>query len=283
MAGDPELLDLVAALLSEIILYVARTPTPPPVVQRLLQSDALRHNYEIDEYWISGGVAECMRNAETGRSHETAGCGESAGNAASALWQFGDFGVLLAHGLRAALAERNLNYKIADVGIRATVIGAGMHALQLSGFTVEVSDNVLPLRNVQIVQPFRPGDTALEENEIAAKIQILLERGELNNDELPVAISICDISSLPYTKLQAWARALVAAHRRHRSSQPLIVLSQEDIGLALGQTIKIYAPEIDLVILDGVDTSLGDFIDIGSILANKNAVPLTVKSLIFNN
>jgi ethanolamine utilization protein EutA len=61
------------------------------------------------------------------------------------------------------------------------------------------------------------------------------------------------------------------------------VLSQQDIGLALGQTIKIHAPEIDLVILDGVDTSLGDFIDIGSTLANKKAVPLTVKSLIFNS
>jgi ethanolamine utilization protein EutA len=140
---------------------------------------------------------------------------------------------------------------------------------------------------VQIIQPFKSSDIELGENEIAAKIQNLLQRGELNGgisgDDLPVAIAICDISALPYAKLQAWARALVSAHEKRRSRQPLIVLSQQDIGLALGQTIKIHAPEIDLVILDGVDTSLGDFIDIGSTLANKKAVPLTVKSLIFNS
>ena len=262
---DLDLLELLAALLSEVVLHVVNTKKAPQIVQRLMQTDSLRLDYQIDELWFSGGVAECMRsdNADP--------------------FAFGDMGVLLGKLLRQTLEDKQMQYKIADSGIRSTVIGAGMHSLQLSGCTVMVSENSLPLRNIRIVSPFVSSDSQIPEKEIAARLKNCLNEPELSEDKIPVAISICDISSLSYAQMQSWARALAATHISRKSNSPLIVLSKEDIGLALGQSIKQVARDLELVILDNVDCSIGDLIDIGKQLENRQAVPLTVKTLIFGS
>lgn len=262
---DIELIELLAALLSEVILHVVTPRTPPQIVQRLLQTEPLRHDYQIDELWFSGGVAECMRAPA---EHEDP-------------FLFGDMGILLSQMLEPALADRSFPYKIAETGIRSTVIGAGMHSLQLSGCTIMVSENTLPLRNVRIVNPFQPTDAKLTEAEIKSRLQERLNEQEIREENSPIAIAVCDLSALTYCEIQTWARALSEIHRKRKVEQPLIVLSRQDIGLALGQTIKQCDKDLELVILDNVDCSVGDQIDIGKPLESRQAVPLTVKTLIF--
>ncbi len=258
-----ELLELTGALISEMVMHAVTSKALPQLVRRLMLTKGLSHSYCIDEYRVSGGVAECMRNPSADP------------------FQYGDMGVFVARGLIGAFQERSIQYSLAKTGIRSTVIGAGMYSMQLSGCTIMVTNGILPLRNVRIVSPFISDDAQLDENSIYVKLKDALEAAGAKNEKLPVAISICDISFLSYEQIQAWAQALVRSYKQSGWSFPLIVLSKTDIALALGQTIKKYAPEIEQVILDGVDTSPGDLIDIGQSLPSRNSVPLTVKTLIF--
>lgn len=278
-AGD--LLELIASLISELVLHVATRAVPPQIVQRLMHTDALRLDYEIDEFWISGGVADCMRDSSSSES-------------GSAAHKYGDMGWLIARALPAAFAERNLKFRIAEQTIRATVIGAGMHSMQLSGSTIWVNKSRLPLRNVQIVKPFQSTDSELNGEEIKKKLNHALDNFRLDESASNFAIEVCDLSKLSYKSLQIWAAVLAdffaaggktlkttASRGTGGDAQPLILISREDIGMALGQTIHKNSPEIELIILDGVDTTYGDYLDIGSPLANQEAVPLTVKTLVF--
>ncbi len=77
-----DLLELISSLIAQIISSVARTSSPPQIVQRLMQTDALKHDYKIDEFWFSGGVAECMRSPEAN------------------FLCYGDMGILLANALK---------------------------------------------------------------------------------------------------------------------------------------------------------------------------------------
>ncbi len=262
---EEELIELVSSLLARIIITAASSSSPPQIVQRLMQTESLRQDYQIDEFWFSGGVAECMREDT------------------SDPFKYGDMGFLLADALRLALDDHKLKYKIAEHGIRATVIGAGMHSLQLSGCTIMVSENTLPIRNARIVHPFTQTDGQLSEKAIMQKLDQSLSELDCLSSNCLAAIAICNISTLSYSGLQTWARALAESHKIHDRNGPLIILSQEDIGLALGQTIKKYAPELELVVLDDVDTSTGDFIDIGKAIDNRLAVPITVKTLVFHS
>lgn len=260
--ADMPLLELIANLLAEVILHAASSMAPPQIVQRLLINKPLRHDYKIDEFLISGGVAECMQMTDL----------------VDNPFAFRDMGVLLGEALKEALAERLLAYRLSPQGIRATVIGAGMHSLQLSGCTVMVAEDLLPLRNLRILRPFLADDAGLESSQIGEKLRLCLT--ELEQPEL-AAIAVCDLSKLSYEELKNWARTILFVHRQYRADSPLIILSQEDIGLALGQTIKQLDDKLELIVLDGVDLSCGDYIDIARPVKGGMAVPLTVKTLIF--
>ena len=64
---------------------------------------------------------------------------------------------------------------------------------------------------------------------------------------------------------------------------PLIVMVQEDMAKALGQSIHSLLPkEYPFVCLDSVRVENGDYIDIGNPIANGTVLPVVVKTLVFN-
>ena len=261
-----ETAQLFCNLLSEVILHTCTRKRAPQIVQRLLQTDALKLDYSIDEYWFSGGIAECML-----RPHKN-------------QVPFGDMGNLLAQCLLQALEERELNYKISPGGIRATVIGAGTHTLQVSGHTVTVScAELLPLRNVRILRPFENLSANAQESEIRERLSVGLKQAAGNEDQSELALAISDLSQASYDELNRWAASFAKEHANTMAARPLIILSEQDIGLALGQAIRRANPDIRLLVLDNVDHRYGDYIDIGNPIGTGSSVPLTVKTLIFNS
>lgn len=261
---EKETAQLFCNLLSEVILHTCTRKKAPQIVQRLLQTDPLKLDYQIDEYWFSGGVAECMAAPQ------------------QADIPYGDMGNLLARSLLKALDERDLLYRIAPDGIRATVIGAGSHSLQISGHTVTVSStDCLPLRNIRILRPFGdlPADASAEE--ISARLSASTTKTPGQEDQNTVAIVINDLSRASYEVLNRWAEVF-AKLSTASAAHPLIILSEQDVGLALGQAIKRKNAALQLLILDSVDHSFGDFIDIGKPVTPSSAIPLTIKTLIFN-
>lgn len=259
-------LDQLGSLLAEVILRCLLSGRPPQIARRLLITEPLNTHPAVDEYWFSGGVAELMKDPP-----------------ANPL-SFGDMGAYLAAGLVESLSERGIRYHIPDHAIRATVIGAGLHSLQLSGSTVSVNESGLPLRNIIMVRPFAH---PLCEPDLPAKIQhavaAYLFHHDLDWSSAPLALVVEQVAELTFESLSRWASGLSTAFRELNGCPPLIVVTRQDMAMALGQLVRRELPGERVLVLDGISCQDGDYIDIGSPVAGGQAIPVVIKSLVFPN
>jgi ethanolamine utilization protein EutA len=258
-------LEHLGRLLAEAILRCVLPGRPPQISRRLLVTEPLSAEYAVDEYWFSGGVAELMKEP------------------ASEPLLYGDMGAHLAAGLVGSLREREIAYHVPEHPIRATVIGAGLHSLQLSGSTVSVKGSRLPLTNITIVRPFAH---PLVEPDLPDKIRhavaSCLFHHDLDWSSAPLALVVEQVPELTFDNLSRWASGLAAAFRELNGCPPLIVVTRQDMAMALGQLVQKVLPGERVIVLDGISCQDGDYIDIGSPLAGGQAIPVVIKSLIFH-
>jgi ethanolamine utilization protein EutA len=259
-----EMLELIGNLIAEALIQYIVKRRPPQIAERLLVSDSLRRSHKIDQFWLSGGVAELIKRPP-----------------ADPLL-YGDIGSYIAQGIKGSLDERSLPFHIPDEPIRATVIGAAMHSAQLSGSTIAVQSSNLPLRNVPIVRPFQSIDSMDAGVDVNSLLRNCFDRLDLDWSTNAVAIVMGKLPETDFASLQRWAGALSEAFIALKGSPPLILLTRDDIAMAFGQLLRTHLPDQQLVILDGIDSTNGDYIDIGKPISNGNALPVVVKSLIFS-
>ena len=189
---------------------------------------------------FSGGVADCI---ETDRKWN----------------EFGDMGPVLGRTIRQSRLCAGA-YRLGAETIRATVIGAGSHSLQLSGSTVFCRNVALPVKNRPVVVCNGHEDPACWE----ARIQ--------SAEEDPV-LYLRLPHSTGYAALRHLARGLVAAFR----NRPVYVAVDRDVAKALGQlmALETAAP---VLCLDGVAPEEGSYLDVGAPVGS--AFPVVVKTLI---
>ncbi len=261
---SPEQMELFGSLLAEALVRTFLQGDPPQVSERLFVTEMLRHDYAIDEYWLSGGVAELI-------------------NGNGAPLAFNDMGGYLAAGLRDALNQYGVNWHIPDMPVRATVLGAGMHSMQLSGSTITVKPETLPLRNLPVVKISQVRHCENIGEFLMRQIETDLAHHEMDWHSSPVVLSLEALPSLSFESLKGWAEVFCALHSRCKLATPLVILTAQDIAMALGQLIKQHQPALECVVLDGIITEHGDFVDIGQPLAGASTVPVVVKTLVFHH
>ena len=169
---------------------------------------------------FSGGVAACM---------------EAGGD-------YGDLGGILGTTIRNSLLCKG-DFRICNDAIRATVIGAGSYATQLSGSTIYYSNVELPLQNLQI--------------------------GE--------NITIIENTATDYESIKKLARQLVdnAGHK------PVCAVMEQDIAKALGHCIGILAPGKPCLCIDRVRLQPDSILDVGRPVGS--CLPVVVKTIIFEH
>jgi ethanolamine utilization protein EutA len=254
-----------------------------------LLTEPLSLEQSVDEYWFSGGIAQVMRDLSSVRSDT----------------EYGDLGVFLARALHARLNAIGLCVIIPPDAIRATVIGASVHTLQISGSTVWVSENVLPLSGIPVIEPStscagmsaaaeqsdrasRGGRSALpssvcrpDSEDFISRVANCLKGQSLDWAETAVALSLPDIGRADYQTTKEWADLIVTALHRFRARPPYVVITPHDVAIALGQCLRVLIPDALLVCLDGVSVDgTGVVLDIGRPVAGA-AVPVVVKSMVF--
>ncbi|MDR2686564.1 MAG: ethanolamine ammonia-lyase reactivating factor EutA [Oscillospiraceae bacterium] len=211
----------------------------------------------VDFVSYSGGVADCIY--KTG--HER--------------FAFGDFGVLLGEAVRAG-ADFTRVLTPAQT-IRATVIGAGLHIVRLSGSTVRCADaSLFPLKNLPVFCPAR---------ELLEDPAALTERFAwfLRQNDAPNAVLFLEGGPSPgYMALKALAESMAEAlDAALPPGEPILALAYHDIGKALGQLMAPRAPGRAVVSLDGLRAGPNDFLDLGRPVMDGLAVPVVIKTLVF--
>lgn len=173
---------------------------------------------------------------------------------------FGDIGVLLARAVQDA--AKHLQVRVEPAGrsaIRATVIGAGQFSMEISGSTIRYSDIELPLKNLPCVKYISKLGSA------------------------PCALCLSGGKAPSFLQLTETAQKIVsAAEQLINRNIPLVVMTEADYSMALGQCLKRLLPKhYPLLCADGICCKEGDYIDIGKPVAGGMAVPVVVKTLVF--
>jgi len=235
------------------------------ITARLLQTAELKEVNDIDAIYISGGVGNCLFQERVSPVAELA---------------FGDMGPMLARSMLRHIEYPELPIKQPKQTVRATVIGAGAHSLSLSGSTIWLKVDSLPMKNIPVIHPAI--DWNKPDFDVSSEICICAERMDiaLATDQYAIALD----SSMP-TKYKAVLQAVKGLEQFYRlhgnHNDPAIVISHNDIGKALGMELQPLLLPQPLAVIDEVMTREGDYIDIGKSYFGGEIVPLTVKSLAF--
>ena len=221
------------------------TPEPVPVVS------------------FSGGVADCIDKPPEN-------------------WlAFGDIGVLLGQAIASSSAFRQVGRFQGGETIRATVVGAGSHATDLSGSTIFYRDIPFPLKSIPILKLTAQEETGSAEElstAIRDKLGWYADQGGL----VQLALALRGEQNPSYARIQALARGIVDG------LEPLcqagfvpIVAVEADQAKVLGQAMAALVSG-PLLCLDGVGMDNGDYIDIGAPVAGGSVLPIVIKTLAFH-
>lgn len=264
-----ETLHTIAAHMADV-LQAALTQQPMPSdVQALFLTDIPDDFADLAGIMVSGGVGEYVAGRESR--------------------DFGDLGYPLGQILRERAEAGLLGAPLlpAVACIRATALGASEYSVQLSGqtSTITAPGKILPRRSVQVLKP--DVDLTLEPTarQISDATLARFEAFDLDPAGSDVALAFEFDMPPDYAVIRALADGIAQAMQgRLAAGHPLYVMIDGDIAQTLGGILRdeIGLPN-ELLILDGLSLRDFDYIDLGKIRLPSYTVPVTVKSLLFQD
>jgi ethanolamine utilization protein EutA len=255
---------LFSHTLVDLLLRYVRRETSSDLAASLLITGPIEFDGKVDEIVFSGGVGEYIYN------HDKV--------------DYGDFGPQVAIELQRRFSDLPAPVVEGTESIRATVIGASQYTVQVSSSTIFLSDpKILPLRDYQVVVP-RFAGTDSNPQSVARAITDAMARYDLLDEDTrhPVALYLEWPLETSYASLSLLASGIVHALTPHSDGNPWVLIFEGDIGGLVGAIIKedMDVPN-EVVAVDEVEVTDLDFVDVGQPLGNRSAVPVVVKSLIF--
>lgn len=230
-----------------------------PAVERLLVTE-IPEQYPFDAVTFSGGGAEYVYT-------------DSAA-------YYDDLGPQLGRSIRQQVDQREYQVDTLDAGIRATAIGSTEHNVQISGNTITLTDEeILPLRNIPMV-PFVVNHHDDVET-VIADMREKLELYDIDVLEEPFAFGLHLHGQPKFEFLKTVVDASITSwEEMHEGKYPLILAFETDVAMNAGRLAEERV-DSSVISVDGVELDQFGYIDIGEPVEETNAVPLTVKSLLF--
>lgn len=266
--SDEDLRAITAPMADHLVQAVTLHPAPDETAHLFL-TDLPPDLYPLDGLIFSGGVGEYISGDET-RS-------------------FDDLGLPLGREIRSRVDAGAFAAPMlpASACIRATALGASEYSVQLSGqtSTITAPGKLLPRRNIQVLKPYVDLARHPAPDEIAGKIADHFIAFDLDVADQDVAL-VFDYRIEPdYTYIRSLADGIVLAMQpRVAAGHPLYVIIDGDIAQTLGGILRDeLGVTNDLLVLDGLNLRDFDYIDLGKIRLPSFTVPVTVKSLLFQD
>jgi len=241
-----------------------------PLTRKLLMTAPLPAGPAFAQIMISGGVADYVYQAYQMQTM-------------AEVTIYGDYGPLLGLALREKIQAAGYALERPLETVRATVIGTGTQSVNLSGSTIHVREETLPLRNVAVLVPFaEPPDSP---SAIAQSIRSEILRFEADHTGACLALSLKGPRTLAFADIEVLAEGVLEGMREYLGGgRPLILIIEDDCGKVLGQCLEAKArSSLEVLCIDQVAVGDCDYIDIGKPLMGGRVVPVVLKTLVFNN
>lgn len=192
--------------------------------------------------------------------------------------RYGDLGPFLAESLRGRLGLSGVKVGRPDETMFATVIGAGVHTVSISGSTIYLSDpSDLPIRDLPVVSV-----AGCETPETRAALRAQLEVFGRETGRLPALFSGRMVRN-GFQEAKALAGRIADLVEGLAVGGPLVVVSEDDVGKVLGGLLKNrMKPGRSLFSIDQLEVGDMDYVDIGTPLFGGTVVPVAVKTLVFH-
>lgn len=231
-----------------------------------LTSKRFKTRMSLDGVTFSGGVADAVYSPED----------------SSRLFRYGDMGIILGSAIRETELFRSVKvYKPAET-IRATVVGAGIHIVNVSGSTITYTNgDLFPLKNLPVLK-LSDEDEGTSYSKLGAGIAEKLKWFKEGEGYQLVALSFKGVRS-PSFGLVSFIASQIAEGVKDALGgwKNVVVIVEEDMAKALGHALASHLTEIDVVSIDSVNVENGDYIDIGRPLGQGRVVPVVIKTLVF--
>jgi len=253
----------LAEIMAQVVFEFIGGKSLSPLAKELLLTPVSRCARDGAQLLFSGGVSEYIYGREA--------------------QDYGDLGPFLAQSIQKRILLQSLKVGEPAERLRATVIGASQYTIQVSSSTIFLSRNdLLPLRDLLVVTPLLEGKESGPDG-VAEAIKRAFMRFDLLERHRPAALFMRYTWENSYNALRTLALGVLQAKALLGHQNPVVLIFDADIGRLVGEILK---EELGLgnevVAIDEIEVRDLDFIDIGEVLGNTQAVPVVVKSLVFS-
>jgi ethanolamine utilization protein EutA (predicted chaperonin) len=259
-------IEKLADHMARAVLTLAREENHAPELESLWLTPALSGAKSFDAVVFSGGVGEYVYGIETN--------------------SFGDLGAPLGKALRRLINDGALAWPLAPARecIRATVMGAAQHTVQVSGNTLYRSnDGLLPRKNLQVLRPPVDLSDSIDPSALAQAIASHFQAFDLREGEAEVALVFRWSGPPAAIRIAAFCSGLMEGlPGTVKNGRPIYLVFDHDLAGLVGTILKNdFEIMNDVLAIDGVTLHDFDFIDLGKALEPSGTVPVTIKSLVF--
>ncbi len=259
-AATRELLAPAAEAMADALLEAGGLKEPGPWLEHFITHKTVSLSEPPRYFSFSGGVADCIWDPP----------GDD--------FAYGDMGPLLGRTIRRRFEQAGGALLKTAETIRATVIGAGSHATELSGSTIFYRDVDFPLKNLPVLR----GTQAVEElaGDIGKKLPLFADEGGQN----PVCLSLKGLHDPGYQEVVRLAQAIrQGLAPLIEAGETTVVAVETDMAKALGQCLYPLLPHGKLLCIDSVHAPQGSYIDLLAPAFGGTVLPVVVKTLAFES
>jgi len=227
----------------------------------------LRSQWQFAGLTYSGGVADFIYNEYDPNNP----------------YPYGDIGAVLGNQIRVCPVLNRIERMVPKETIRATVVGAGSNAVDISGSTIAWSDkSILPVRNVPIIKMTTEDEAEAYKffsGRLAEKLTWF--KDESGNCQL-AAVGFTGVHNPSFDFIKELSVKIIQGMGDYlKTDNTVILIIENDMAKSLGYALMNALPEKKFIVLDSIKVDIGDYIDIGLPASSGRVIPVVVKTLVF--